>query len=203
VKASTDSMIALARTIDPFAREIRRFKEEEVEAATTRAHERIGKARFAIHGTAVPPDATFTLRLSYGVVKPYPYAGTMQAARTTFFGLYDRAASWGYTPPWNLPERYLDRKDQVNLETALNFVHTADIIGGNSGSPTINRAGEFVGVIFDGNIESLAWDYFFTDEKGRSVSVDAQGILEALGRLYDADAVVKELTGARAAAQAR
>jgi hypothetical protein len=202
VAASTDSMIALARTIDPFARDIRRFKEEEVEAVLTRAHERIGKARFALYGTSMPPDATFTLRLSYGVVKPYPYAGTMQAARTTFHGLYDRAASWGNVFPWQLPARYLERKGKVDLATPLNFVHTADIIGGNSGSPTINRDGEFVGIIFDGNIESLAWDYFFTDDKGRAVSVDAQGILEALGHIYDADSVVRELTGARPAAPA-
>jgi len=202
VKASSDSMIALARTIDPFAREVRRFKEDEVEAATNRAHERIGKARFAAYGTSVPPDATFTLRLSYGTVKPYPYAGTVQAARTTFHGLYDRAMSWGNKYPWQLPARYLERKSKVDLDTALNFVHTADIIGGNSGSPTINRAGEFVGIIFDGNIESLAWDYFFTDDEGRAVSVDAQGILEALDEVYDADAVVKELTDARPPAAA-
>jgi hypothetical protein len=202
VKASSDSMIALARTIDPFARAVRRFKEEEVEAVTTRAHERIGKARFAAFGTSMPPDATFTLRLSYGVVKPYSYAGTVQAARTTFYGLYDRAASWGNRPPWNLPARYLEHKSNVELETPLNFVHTADIIGGNSGSPTINRKGEFVGVIFDGNIESLAWDYYFTDEKGRAVSVDAQGILEALDEVYGADALVKELTEARVASAA-
>jgi hypothetical protein len=202
VKASSDPMIALARVIDPFARDVRRFREEEVDAAVTRAHERIGKARFAVYGTSIPPDATFTLRLSYGVVKPYPYAGTIQAARTTFHGLYDRAASWGNKTPWELTPRYLERKDKLDLSTPLNFVHTADIIGGNSGSPTISRAGEFVGIIFDGNIESLAWDYFYTDDVGRAVSVDAQGILEALDELYDADAVVKELTDARPAAAA-
>jgi hypothetical protein len=199
VKASTDPMVVLARTIDPFAREVRRFKDDEVEAVTTRGHERIGKARFAAYGTSQPPDATFTLRLSYGVVKPYSYAGTVQAARTTFHGLYDRAASWGNKHPWDLPARYLERKARLDLETPLNFVHTADIIGGNSGSPTINRRGEFVGLIFDGNIESLAWDYFYTDEKGRAVSVDAQGILEALEAVYGADAVVKELGGRGAA----
>lgn len=202
VRASSDPMIALARVIDPFARDVRRFREEEVDAAVTRAHERIGKARFAVYGTSIPPDATFTLRLSYGVVKPYPYAGTIQAARTTFHGLYDRAASWGNKTPWELTPRYLERKDKLDLSTPLNFVHTADIIGGNSGSPTINRAGEFVGIIFDGNIESLAWDYFYTDDVGRAVSVDARGILEALDELYDADAVVKELTDARPAAAA-
>lgn len=200
VQASTDPMIVLARTIDPFGRDIRRFNEEEVGAAITRAQERIGHARFAAFGTSEPPDATFTLRLSYGVVKPYPYAGTMQSARTTFYGLYDRAASWSNKGPWELPARYLERRSRLDLSTPLNFVHTSDIIGGSSGSPTINKAGEYVGIIFDGNIESLAWDYFFTDDKGRAVSVDAQGILRALADVYDATSVVKELTDARAAA---
>ena len=202
VQASTDPMIVLARTIDPFARAYRRFSEEEVDAVITRATEKIGQARFAAYGVAVPPDATFTLRLSYGVVKAYPYGGTQQPARTTFYGLYDRSAAWGNGGPWALPARYVERKGQLNLAAPLNFVHTADIIGGSSGSPTINKAGEFVGIIFDGNIESLAWDYFFTDDKGRSVSVDAQGILEALTHVYQATAVVQELTAARAAAAA-
>ena len=118
-------------------------------------------------------------------------------------GLYDRAVSWGNKPPWELPARYLERKPQADMDTALNFVSTADIIGGNSGSPTINRTGEFVGIIFDGNIESLAWDHYFDEEKGRSVSVDAQGILEALDEIYDAEALVKELVDALAGASAR
>ena len=169
-------------------------------APITRAQEKIGKARFAVYGPSEPPDATFTLRLSYGTVKPYPYGGTEQPARTTFFGLYDRSAAWGNQGPWVLPPRYAETKARVDLSQPLNFVHTTDIIGGSSGSPTINTAGEFVGIVFDGNIESLAWDYFFTAEKARAVSVDAQGILEALRHVYDAGAVVKELTDARAAA---
>ena len=200
VDASTDPMIALARAIDPFARDYRRFAEEEVQAAITRAHEKIGQARFAAFGTGEPPDATFTLRLSFGTVKAYPYAGTQQSPRTTYYGLFDRSAAWGNQGPWLLPARFAASKARLDMAQPLNFVHTADIIGGSSGSPTINKAGEFVGIVFDGNIESLAWDYFFTDEKGRAVSVDAQGILEALRNVYDAAEVVKELTDARAAA---
>ena len=195
VEASTDPMIALARRIDPLAREIRRFEEDEVDAVVTRAGQRISEARFRVYGKTVPPDATFTLRLSYGVVKAYPAEGTMVAPRTTFHGLYDRSASWGGRPPWNLPERWLAKKAALDLATPLNFVSTNDIIGGNSGSPVIDVDGELVGLVFDGNIQSLAWDYYFTDEKGRTVSVDARAILEALRKVFEADVLVRELTG--------
>jgi hypothetical protein len=194
VEKSTDTMIVLARALDPLAREVRRFAEDEVEAVVTRAGEKIAEGRFKLLGKTVPPDATFTLRLSYGVVKPYPAEGTIIPARTTFYGLYDRSASQGNRPPWNLPARYEASKSSLDLAKPLNFVHTSDIIGGNSGSPTVNREGEFVGIIFDGNIQSLAWDYFFTEEQGRAVSVDAQGILEALRKVYDAGALADELT---------
>jgi hypothetical protein len=194
VAKSNDPMIALARRIDPLAREIRKFNEDELDAVVTRAGEKIAAARFKLFGKSVPPDATFTLRLSYGAVRPYPAEGTLVAARTTFHGLYDRALSQGNRPPWNLPKRYEERRSALDLAKPLNFVHTSDIIGGNSGSPTVNRNGEFVGIIFDGNIQSLAWDYFFTDDQGRAVSVDAQGVLEALRKVYDAGAVVDELT---------
>jgi hypothetical protein len=194
VGKSTDPMIVLARKIDPLAREIRKFEEDEVEAVVTRGGEKIAEARFKIFGKTLPPDATFTLRLSYGSVKPYPAEGTLIQARTTFHGLYDRSAGQGNRPPWNLPKRYEERKSALDPTKPLNFVHTSDIIGGNSGSPTVNRNGEFVGIIFDGNIQSLAWDYFFTDEQGRAVSVDAQGILEALRKVYDAGGLADELT---------
>jgi hypothetical protein len=193
MQASTDPLIALARAVDPFSRELRKYLEDEVDAVIQRAHEKIAQARWKVLGKTIHPDATFTLRLSYGTVKSFPAEGTQVAPFTTFHGLYDRWASWGGKEPWHLPKRYLDRKSAIKLETQLNFVSTADIIGGNSGSPTINRAGEFVGIIFDGNIESLALDYYFSDEIARAVSVDSRGILETLRKVYEAGALADEL----------
>jgi hypothetical protein len=195
VLASGDSMIALARRIEPFYREIRRFREEEVEAVVTRAAEKLAQARFKVYGHTAYPDATFTLRLSYGVVKGYPADGTQLAPRTTLYGLYDRSLSWGGKPPWNLAPRWVERRAALDLATPLNFVSDNDIIGGNSGSPVINRAAEFVGIVFDGNIDSLAGDFFFDEERNRAVSVDARGILEALRKVYDAEALARELLG--------
>ena len=188
-------MIALARRIDPPIRAIERTQEEE-EAALLRAGQRIAGARFRIYGKTLPPDATFTLRLSYGTVKGFAMEGTVAPVRTTFHGLFDRAASFDYRPPFQLPERFKEKKDALDLATPFDFISTADIIGGNSGSPTLSRDGEFVGIVFDGNIHSLAWDFYYTDERGRSLSVDAQGILEALRKVYGTDALVKELTAA-------
>jgi hypothetical protein len=193
VAASKDPMIVLARKIDPLARQARAFKEDEVDAVQKRAGERIAQARWKAFGRALSPDATFTLRLAFGVVKPFPAEGTIVPARTTFYGLYDRSASFRNRPPWNLMPRWVEHKKDLELETPLDFVCTADIIGGNSGSPVINRGGEFVGIIFDGNIESLALDYYYTDEVSRAVSVDARGILEALRKVYGTTALVQEL----------
>ena len=195
VEASPDSMIVLARKIDPLAREVRTFMEDEVEAPITRAGEKIAQARWKVHGKTMPPDATFTLRLSYGTVKGFPAEGTTIAPFTTFHGMLDRSLSHGGKAPWALPERWLEKKASLKLETPLNFVSTNDIIGGNSGSPVVNAKGEFVGIVFDGNIQSLAWDYFYTDERARCVSVDARGIAEALRSVFGADALVRELTG--------
>jgi hypothetical protein len=197
VAASTDSMIVLARRIDPVARALRRWSEDEVKAVITRASERIAQARWKLYGKTVPPDATFTLRLSYGFVKGYPAEGTEVPARTTFHGLYDRSASWGGKPPWDLPERWRARKDALDLATPLNFVTTNDIVGGNSGSPVIDRDGAMVGLVFDGNIQSLGAYYFYTEEQARTVCVDARGIVEALRNVFEADALVKELIGPR------
>jgi hypothetical protein len=198
VAGSKDPMIALARAIDPLDRELRRWTEQEVDAAVSRAAARIAGLRFQVYGRTLAPDATFTLRLSYGAVKAYPAEGTSVAPFTTFHGLYDRWAAWGGRAPWNLPKRFLDAKGRIALETPLNFASTAETIGGNSGSPTVNAAGEFVGIIFDGNIQSLALDYFYTEEQSRSVSVDARGILEALEKAYGAEVLVRELTAAEA-----
>jgi hypothetical protein len=117
------------------------------------------------------------------------------APRTTFYGLFDRSFSHGGKAPWDLPARWLEKRQSLDLATPLNFVSTNDIIGGNSGSPVVNRDGAFVGIIFDGNMESLGWDYFYTEERGRSVSVDARGILEALRKVFGADALVREILG--------
>ena len=194
VAASTDSMIVLARKIDPFARELRKFFEDEVQAPVTRAGEKVAQARFKVYGRTMPPDATFTLRLSYGTVAGFPAEGTEVAPFTTFYGLLDRSIAHAGRAPWALVPRWQEKKGALKLETPLNFTSTNDIIGGNSGSPVIDRKGEFVGIVFDGNIQTLAWDYFFTDEQARCVSVDARGIAEALRAVYGADALVRELS---------
>jgi hypothetical protein len=195
VRASTDPMIVLARRIDPLGRELRRYEEDQVKAVITRAGERIARARFALHGKTVAPDATFTLRLAYGTVKGYAAHGTRVPPFTTLHGLYDRAAGFSYAEPWSLSPLFLEEKDHLDLATPYNFVSDADIIGGNSGSPVIDRAGELVGLIFDGNMESLALDYFYTDETARAIAVDARGILEVVDDVYDADALLRELAG--------
>jgi hypothetical protein len=193
VAASNDPLIALARKMDPFSREFIKWREDKVESVLTEAGQKIGKARFAAYGKSTYPDATFTLRLSYGTVKGYPMNGTIAPPKTTFFGLYDRAASFDFKPPFNLPERYIARRDRLDLSTPLDFVNTCDIIGGNSGSPVINRNGELVGLIFDGNIESLVGDYIYDIEKNRAVAVHPGAMMEALRKLYDAPAIVDEL----------
>ncbi len=157
----------------------------------------LGRARFEVSGTRVPPDATFSLRLADGVVAGYPYNGTFAPARTTFYGLYDRHHSNPGAEEWALPPRWRDPPETFNLATPLNFVTTADIIGGNSGSPVVNRELEVVGLVFDGNIESLPGEYIYMPERNRSVAVDARGILEALDEIYDADRIVLELTTGR------
>ena len=195
ITASDDPLIRLARTIDPDARKVRKTMETEVDEVLRQAYAEIARVKFAVDGTSTYPDATFTLRLSYGVVKGYEEAGKHIPYHTTFAGLYKRSARHQDRPPFDLPSIWLKRKDQLNLDTAFNFVSTNDIIGGNSGSPVVNRAGEFVGIIFDGNIQSLAWRFVFDEVQSRSVSVDAQGIIEALRKVYDAGPLADELTG--------
>jgi hypothetical protein len=195
VASSTDSMIVLARRLDPLVREVRGFLEDEVDAPTTRAMAKIAQARWKVLGRTVPPDATFTLRLSYGAVKGYPAEGTTVAPFTTFHGLLDRSLSHGGKAPWALPPRWQEKKAAIDGSVPLNFVTTNDTTGGNSGSPVVDRSGEFVGLVFDGNIHSLAWNYFFTEEQGRTVAVDARGIREALRSVYGADALLAELEG--------
>ncbi len=164
------------------------FSEEEEIAA------QLGRAHFEVDGTRVPPDATFSLRLADGVVSGYPYNGTIAPAHTTFYGLYDRHYSNPGSEEWFLPERWQNPPADFDLSTPLNFVSTADIIGGNSGSPVVNRDLEIVGLVFDGNIQSLPGDYIYLPDLNRSVAVDARGILEALEDIYGAERIVEELT---------
>jgi hypothetical protein len=200
VAASTDPLIVFARRIDPLLREQRKWLEDNVTSIETSAGEKIGKARFAVYGKSAYPDATFTLRLSYGTVKGYPMNGTIAPSRTTIYGLYDRAYSFDNKTPFDLPERYAKGRDRLTLSTPLNFVSTCDIIGGNSGSPVIDRNGDFVGIIFDGNIESLVGRFVYDEGANRAVAVDSAAITHALRALYDAGALADEIEGKMASA---
>jgi Peptidase S46 len=195
VAASQDSMIVLARKLDPMRRERITWNEDNVESVEKRAGEQLGKARFLVYGKSTYPDGTFTLRLSYGQVKGYPMNGTKAPPKTTFYGLYDRANSFGLKGPFFLPSRYSDGRSKLDLATPLNFVTTNDITGGNSGSPVVNRNGEIVGLIFDGNIESLVGDFVYDGEANRAVAVHTAAITEALKTLYGAQAVIDEMQG--------
>jgi hypothetical protein len=197
VEASTDPMIVFARTIDADARALRKRFEEEVEEPERQAYAEIAKVRFAILGKSIPPDATFTLRLAYGVVKGYEAEGQKVPFATTFAGLYDRAEKQRYKEPFELPKRWSDGKDKLDLTTPFDFVSTADTIGGNSGSPVLNRAGEFVGINFDRNRFGLVRNFVYTEEQARHISVHSRGILEALRKLYSCPELVKELTAER------
>jgi hypothetical protein len=195
VAASDDPMIVLARELDPARRELIKWLEDNVESVEQRAGEQMGKARFAAYGKSTYPDATFTLRLSYGTASGYPMNGTKAPYKTTFFGLYDRANSFDFEGPFYLPTRWVQGREKLNLATPLDFVTTNDVVGGNSGSPVINRNAELVGLVFDGNIESLVGDFVYDGAANRTVAVHTAGMTEALGKLYHADVVLKELLG--------
>jgi hypothetical protein len=190
-----DPMIKLALLVDPVSRGLRAKYEKQVEAVETRNGTRIAAAMFKLRGTSIPPDATGTLRLSFGAVKGYVEDGRKIPFQTTFAGLYDKSAKAGNKDPYELPESFLKKRAAVRLSTPINFVSTADSIGGNSGSPLVNRKGEFVGVLFDGNIQSLPTRFVYDDRISRSVMVHAQGIVEALLKIYGAKPLVDELMG--------
>ncbi|MDX6382589.1 MAG: hypothetical protein QOK48_162 [Blastocatellia bacterium] len=193
IEASTDPMIVLARLIDPKARELRMRYENEVTGVERASYSKIARARFETEGTKLYPDATFTLRLSYGAVKGYIENGKKVAPFTTLGGLYDRSTQFKSEFPYNLPSRWVAKKSAVNLSTPFNFVSTNDIIGGNSGSPTINKNGELVGLIFDGNIQSLVGDFMYDESVNRAISVDVRAMSEVLRKVFDANEIADEL----------
>jgi len=197
IASCDDPMIRFAASIDPEARKLRKRFEDEVESVERANYAKIAKAKFASEGEDMYPDATFTLRLSYGPVRGYIEDGKQVKPFTDFAGMYVRAKERDGKYPFNLPDRWVAKKDKLKMDVPFNFVCTADIIGGNSGSPVVNKAGEVVGLVFDGNIQGLVWDIAYTDDQARCVAVDSRGLVEALKDIYDAGPLVEELTGGK------
>jgi hypothetical protein len=201
IDASTDPMILLAKKLDPIGRKLRKKMEDQVASVISDQAARIARARFALYGTSTYPDATFTLRLTFGPVEGYPANGTLMQPFTTFGGLFDRYDGWGgnaakaHHGAWELPQRWVDHRKDLDPSTPFDFVCSTDIIGGNSGSPVVDEKGDLVGLIFDGNIESLPGNYFYDGKVNRAVAVDALAIPEALRKVYGATALADELTG--------
>lgn len=202
VAASKDPFIEIARLIDPRARELRTKYDNEVLAVEREAYAKIAQAVFATRGESAYPDATFTLRLSYGAVKSYTENGRKVAPYTDFRGLYARADQHGMKPPYKYPDSWARAKTALNLQVPFNFITTNDIVGGNSGSPVINTRGEIVGLIFDGNIYSLPGYFIYDETVNRAIAVDVRGMIEALRKVYKADVIADELL-AHAAVTAR
>ena len=194
VAKSDDPMIALARMVDAPSRAVRKACQEQVDEPLRQAYARIARSKFAVHGTGVYPDATGTLRLAYGRIEAYKEQGRLIPHCTAIGGVFARSAEHENQWPFHLGKRWLGRREKLNKTAAFNFVCTADITGGNSGSPVVNRKGELVGVIFDSNLHGLGWSYQFDSRQGRSVSVHVQAVLEALRTVYGAKALVDELT---------
>ena len=197
INKSDDPLIVLARKVEPIIRELRAWNEEKIQNVETAAGSKIANARFAVYGKTVYPDANFNLRIEYGTVAGYEEDTTLVPYKTTFYGLYDRALSFNEKPPFNLPPRWREARSVLNLSTPLNFVYSADTIGGNSGSPVINRNAEIVGINFDSNIQKLPNRYLYVDESegARAVGVSAAAVIEALQKLYDAGKLVEEIKG--------
>jgi hypothetical protein len=207
IRASDDPLIRLMRTIDSDARALRKRYDDEVEAVERVQGSSVAKIRFAAEGPNAAPDATSTLRLSYGAVRSFVEdgrgivpAGTKVPFFTTIGAAFDHAARHGNKPPYRLPDSWQKARAKLALDTPLNNVSTPDIIGGNSGSPLINRDAEIVGIIFDGNIQSLPWRFAYDDRIARSISVDSRGILEALRNIYGAGELADELMAVSGAA---
>jgi hypothetical protein len=193
IDASQDAMIQLARVVDPKARELRTVYEQQVDEPQRQAYAKLAAAKFAVLGSTIYPDATFTLRLAFGTVKGYEDEGRRIEPWTTMGGTFEHAEAHGNVDPFELPASWLKNKDKLDGKTPFNFVSTADIIGGNSGSPVVNKAGEVVGIIFDGNIHSLVLDYAYSDAQARAVSVHSSAIVEAMRKIYGAGSLADEL----------
>jgi hypothetical protein len=196
VAASQDPLIRLMSIVEPVARALTKRQRDEVSAVEEDAGARIAEAYFAVKGSDTYPDATFTPRISFGQVKGYEQGGHPVRWYTTFGGMFERAAKLGPEPPYDLPAGLVAAKDRVDLDTHLDFTSTHDIIGGNSGSPVIDRQGRFVGIVFDGNLEMLPNRFAYSMDKARSISVDVRAILEALTKIYPAQHVADELLAA-------
>jgi peptidase S46-like protein len=203
IKASDDPFIQIARAIEPQARALRTRYDNEVIAVEREAYAKIAQAMFATAGDAAYPDGTFTLRLSHGAVRGYEENGKTITPYTDLRGLYERAEQHAMKPPYTYPESWARARTTLNLDTPFNLVTTNDIVGGNSGSPLINMRGELVGVIFDGNIQSLPGYFVYDGTANRAVSVDVRGMIEAMRKVYQAEALVGELLAAKAAPTAQ
>ena len=194
VLASNDPLIVLARAIDAKSRELRQRHEEEVEEPERQAYSDIARIRFKALGKNVAPDATFTLRLAFGIARGYQLDDKEIPFQTTYKSLFDRHNLMQGKLPFDLPERWIKNRDKLNLSTPLNFASTADTIGGNSGSPVLNREGELIGVNFDRNRHGLVRNFVYTDVQARHIAVHTQGILESLRTIYQANDLIRELT---------
>jgi hypothetical protein len=193
VEASEDSMVRLALAIDPDERALEKRIEDDIDAVVERNEELVARARFAVYGTSVYPDATFSPRLSFGTVKGWRENGSAVTPFTTLRGLFERATG---REPWNLPERWKAAKNRLDLDTPFNYVTTTDLTGGSSGSPAVDRQGRVVGLMFDGNIHSIGGDYAFDPERFRGVAVHTGAILEALDKVYGGKRIAEEILGA-------
>lgn len=193
LERSNDPLLQAARRVDPIVRELDQWNKQNIDSVRNAAGEKVARARFAVYGRTLAPDANFNMRLSYGVVKGYEFNTTMLPYKTTFGGLFDREASFDAKPPFNIATRIKASRSRINMDTPVDFVYTADTIGGNSGSPVVNQAGELVGVNFDSNVHRFVSRYIYTEDKGRAMAVHAGGMMETIRNVYDAKGLAEEL----------